>query len=227
MSRVHRFFHGLRTLPADARLGFRHERLRGVWKALAGRSLHHLVRSGRLIVFAQALDRATGSPLPSGISITRLDQGYWNALGSLVGRRELDQFRALLANGRHCLVAWRGEKPVGYAWVAEVIGPDVAIWPLPLEVPERTAYLWKLYVVPSERCNGIGSALAKARLQLARELGFRQAWRMVAPSNAASLRTVQKSATGTRVVGKIRFVQLLNRTYTRFTPYGAEDGELN
>ena len=43
---------------------------------------------------------------------------------------------------------------------------------------------------------------------------------MVAPTNAPSLRTVQKTAAGTRLVGEIRFVQLLGRTYARFTPSG-------
>jgi ribosomal protein S18 acetylase RimI-like enzyme len=91
---------------------------------------------------------------------------------------------------------------------------------LPLAFPSSAAYLWNLYVLPSERSSGIGSALASARLQLTRESGFREGWRMVAPTNAPSLRTVQKTAAATRVVGEIRFLQLLGHTYARFTPSG-------
>jgi hypothetical protein len=43
---------------------------------------------------------------------------------------------------------------------------------------------------------------------------------MVAPTNAPSLRTVQKTGAGTRLIGEIRFTQLLGRTYARFTPSG-------
>jgi ribosomal protein S18 acetylase RimI-like enzyme len=73
-------------------------------------------------------------------------------------------------------------------------------------------------VLPSERSTGIGSALAAARLRVARDAGLQEGWRMVAPSNTPSLRTVQKSTDGTRVVGEIRFVQLLGRNFARFSP---------
>jgi ribosomal protein S18 acetylase RimI-like enzyme len=90
------------------------------------------------------------------------------------------------------------------------------LWPLPFEFPSDAAYLWNLYVLPSERSNGTGTALAQARLRLARELGFREGWRMVAPSNRPSLRTVEKSGTGTRIVGELQFVHFMGRTFGRF-----------
>ena len=219
MTRLRSYLHDIRTLPADAMLGYRNEGARGVWKSVAARSLHRLVRGGRLIVFAHPLEVKRDLELPAGVAITSASEQDWTALAGMVGQRELSRFGALHAKGRRCLIAWRGNKPVGYAWVANEIGPDVTLWPFPVQFPRTAAYLWNLYVLPSERSSGIGSALAHARLQLAREMGFREAWRMVAPSNTASLRTVRKSATATRVVGNITFIQLLNRTYARFTPY--------
>lgn len=218
MSHLATYLDDLRTLPGDAMLAYGREGWRGAWKAVASRSLHRGFRSGRLIVFAHDLDQLAELSPPAGVSITQVTEKDWPALTSLVGQRELRRFRALLARGHHCLIAWRDDAPVGYAWVAHEIGPDVALWPLPFRFPRRAAYLWNLYVLPSERSSGIGSALAARRLRLAREAGFQEGWRMVAPSNAPSLRTVQKTAAGTRVIGEIRFVQLLGRTYARFTP---------
>lgn len=219
MSRLRKYLNDVRTLPADALLAHRHEGMRGLWKAVAVRSVHRLLRAGRLIVFAHTLDGAFEPSLPRGIRIGLATEQDWPALAALAGQRELSRFRSLLAKGRRCLIAWREETPVGYAWLADGVGPDVVMWPLPLEFPTSAAYLWNLYVVPAERSNGIGSALASARLRLAQAEGFREGWRMVAPSNEPSLRTVRKSASGTRVVGEIRFLQLFSRTYARFTPH--------
>jgi ribosomal protein S18 acetylase RimI-like enzyme len=101
----------------------------------------------------------------------------------------------------------------------------VAVWPLPFQFPDHAAYLYNLYVLPSERNTGIGSALALARLQLARRLGFREGWRMVSRSNVPSLRTVRKSGS-TRIVGVVRYIKLLNWTYGWFRPPAGLAGEL-
>jgi GNAT superfamily N-acetyltransferase len=85
-------------------------------------------------------------------------------------------------------------------------------------MPSDAAYLYHFYVLQEERGNGIGAALASAGLRLAKDLGFRQTWQMIAPSNHASLRTLAKSGRDPRVVGELRFLQLLTRAYVRFTP---------
>src|SRR3954471_9114973 len=220
MSRFTGYWFDLKTLPGDARMAYRREGWTGVWKAMATRSLHRIFRRGRLVVFAHPVDQMVDLPPPAGVRISQPTAQEWPRLASLVGQRELQRFCALSARGRRCLVAWRGETPVGYAWVADDLGPDVAPSPLPLAFPSSAAYLLNLYVLPAERSSGIGSALASARLRLARETGFVEGWRMVAPTNAPSLRTVHKTAAGTRLVGEIRFVQLLGRTHARFTPSG-------
>ena len=136
-------------------------------------------------------------------------------LAYLVSRRDLDAFRALLAAGRIGVVAWRGGRAVGYAWMAERLAPDVTRCPIPL--PEEAVYLWDLYVLPAERGRGIGSALAAERLAIARELGYQEGWRMIAPRNLPSLRTLRAGG-ATRIVGEIRFVQLLSLLRARFLP---------
>jgi ribosomal protein S18 acetylase RimI-like enzyme len=204
------------TFPADAALAYRTGGLRGVWDAFARRTLQRLVRTGRLVVFAQPLDGAPSIEPPDGVTISPITAAECDALATLVPGRELDRFRTLLSTGHHCLVAWRRSDPIGYAWVAEWISPDVTMVPLPL--PAHAAYLWDLYVLPAERCNGIGSALASARCQVARGRGFREGWRTIEPSNHASIKTLTRSGPGARIVGDVRYLKLIARMYTRFTP---------
>jgi GNAT superfamily N-acetyltransferase len=222
---VAKYLNDCRTFPADAALAYRHEGWRGVWRALAPRTIDRVFRTGRMVIFAQTLDTSPDVAPPPGVRIAPISEADWWALSALVGKRDLARFRALSAAGRHGLVAWRGLQPIGYGWVAERIGPDVTSCVLAL--PAHAAYLWDLYVIPSERSNGVGSALASARVKTARELGFSEGWRMIAPSNGASLRTLSKTANGTRVVGELRFVKLLSRVQVRFTPAPGVVGRLD
>jgi GNAT superfamily N-acetyltransferase len=216
MSMLAKYVEDCRTFPKDAALAYRYEGWRGVWNTLAPRTIERLFRTGRVVIFAQTLDIVPDVAPPAGVRILALSESDWPALSTLVSQRALAQFQALVAAGRHCVVAWRGSQPIGYGWVAERIGPDVTACDLAL--PAHAAYLWDLYVIPSERSTGVGSALARARIRTARELGFTEGWRMIAPSNGASLRTLAKSANGTRVVGELRFVKVLSRMRVRFTP---------
>ena len=215
-AKVLKYVEDCRTFPGDARLAFRLEGVQGVWDALAARTIDRVVRSGHAVVFAQSLSSAPDIAPPVGVVIRLLTDADWPALSRIVTQRSLGLFRALIKNGHHGVVAWRGAEPIGYGWVAERMGPEVTACPLAL--PKDAAYLWDLYVIPSERSNGVGSALASARIRTARERGFREGWRMIAPSNAASLRTLAKSGTDTRVIGEMRFVKLLDRIYAQFTP---------
>jgi GNAT superfamily N-acetyltransferase len=210
-----------RTFPADVSLACRLGGMRGIWDALAPRTIDRLVGIGHMVIFAQPLEAASEITAPEGVTIRPIEEADWPALSGMVMQRTLARFRALAAAGRHGLVAWRGPKPIGYGWVAERTGPDVTACPLAL--PPYAAYLWDLYVVPEERSNGIGSALASARIRKARELGFREGWSMISPSNAPSLRTLAKSGNGTRIVGEFRYVKLLSRVHSRFTPAPATD----
>ncbi len=214
--RLNKYVEDFRTFPADAALAWRLGGLRGIWDALAPRTIDRIVGTGRMVIFAQSLDAARDVPPPDGVIIRRIEEADWPALSAIVMRRTLVRFRALVAAGCHGVVAWRGRNPIGYGWVAERVGPDVTACPLAL--PSHAAYLWDLYVLPEERSHGVGSALASARLKTARDLGFREGWRMISPSNAPSLRTLVKSGNGTWVVGELRYVKLLSRMHSRFTP---------
>jgi GNAT superfamily N-acetyltransferase len=218
--RMAKYLKDWRTFPGDAALAYRTGGLREVWDSFTRRTVHRLVRTGRLVVFAQPLDESPLILAPDGVTISSINVADCQVLDCLVPGRELDRFRSLLSAGRHCLVAWRDGHPIGYAWVAERIGPDVTL--VPLELPPFAAYLWDLYVLPAERSNGIGSALASARCQLAKARGFREGWRTIAPSNHASLRTLERSGPGARIIGQVRYVKLIARMYTRFTPATAE-----
>ena len=214
--RLDKYVEDCRTFPADAMLAYRLEGMSGAWDALRQRTIDRILYTSHVAIFAQLLDSAPEVLPPPGVVVRRLQGGDWPALGRMVLQRNLARFRALTAAGRHGLIAWRGAQPIGYGWVAESIGPDVTA--CPLELPPDAAYLWDLYVVPAERSNGVGSALSSARVQLARSLGFREGWRMIAPSNRASLRTLAKTGTDTRMVGELRVIKVLASVHSRFSP---------
>lgn len=206
----------LTSLPGDAAVGYRNEGLRGAWDALAARTVHRVIRASRLTLFAQTLERIPDVAPPTGIRIERLREASLEALAPIAGERERDRFRRLLDVGCIGLVAWRGERPVGYAWVAAEMRPEVSH--CPLELPPHAAYLWDLYVVPAERRSGLGSALAAERLRTARDLGRSEGWRMITPDNTASLSTLRRSGARPRVVGELRYLKLGPRLFARFTP---------
>lgn len=204
------------TLPGDAALAYRNEGLRGVWQSLLPRTIHRMVRAGRHTVFAQRLDPIPEVLPPPGVTIAPIGRDQVPSLSEIAGARERERFRRLLEIGCIGLVAWRGSRPVGYAWVATAMRPEVSH--CPLELPSRAAYLWDLYVVPAERRSGVGTALACARLHTARSLGYLEGWRMITLDNFASLSTLRRSGASPRVVGEMRYLKLGSRLFTRFTP---------
>jgi GNAT superfamily N-acetyltransferase len=215
MSRLARYVNECRSFPADARIAWSNHGWQGVWDAFARRTLRKLFRRDRMILFAQDLEDLPEVQPPDGVTIARLLPRELPMLTYLVSRRDLEDFRALLAAGRSAVVAWRDGRAVGYAWLAERLGPDVTRCPISLS--DTAAYVWDLYVLPAERSRGVGSALVAGRLALARELGYQEVWRMIAPYNLPSLRTLRAGG-ATRVVGEIRFLQMAGVMRARFTP---------
>jgi GNAT superfamily N-acetyltransferase len=193
---------------------------RDAWQTVAERTIDRVFRRGRFLVIVQDLDTVRDAPPPPDVAIRLLAESDWPALASLVPQRDLDRFRLFVDAGHACFIAWRGDQPIGYTWCARRLEPNVSILPVPL--PPHAAYLWDVYVPVSERRSGVGSALITARLRLAREWGFREGWRIVAPTNRPSLRTVDKTGGNSRVIGEITFVKLLSRLRARYRPLPAD-----
>jgi GNAT superfamily N-acetyltransferase len=211
--KLSRWIGDLRTLPHDAALAYRRGGPGDLWTTLAQPSLYCVCRHGHLLILAQPLDSFRELPPPSGVRITEATSSDWLALEGMVTRRELNGFARRLAAGMVGLIAWRDSRPIGYTWVAKRLLPSFT--PCLFTLPANAAYLFDLYVVPQERSGGIGSALSSARLEVARAQGFEEGWRMIAPSNAASLRTAEKTGRGgIRVVGEICYVKLLHKVYS-------------
>ena len=215
-TRLRKYAYDLVTLPGDVKLLYRRGGWTEVRETLAERSVYRLVRTGHMLVIAQDLRECRDVPPPPGMMIRPLTEADWPALARLIPQVDVDRFRRRTAAGHRGLVAWRDGEPLGYTWLADRLEPGVTVLPLPL--PPHAAYLWDLYVAPAARNGGTGSALVAARLRLARDAGFREGWRMVAPTNAPSLRTVDKTAGNSRIVGEIRFVKLFSRIFARYRP---------
>jgi hypothetical protein len=198
--RLGKYVADVRSFPADAVLSYRLAGMRGIWNALAERTIHRVLRTGHVMVFAQQLESAPEVLAPAGVIIRALRDNDWPALSRIATQRSLASFRLLAATGRHCLVAWRGAEAIGYGWVAERIGTDVTACPV---------------AMPPDA--------ASARVQLARRLGFREGWRMIAPENAASLRTLAKTGTHTRTVGELRFIKIFASVHGRLRPAAFPD----
>lgn len=211
--RLSRWIGDLRTLPHDAALAYRRGGRRDLWAALAHPSLYCVCRHGHLRIIAQGLNSFRTVPVPPGVRITELATSDWPALGAVVTRRELNGFSRRLAAGMVGLIGWREGRPIGYAWITERLLPFMT--PYRFALPANAAYLFDLYVVPQERSGGIGSALASARLEVARARGFQEGWRMISPANGASLRTLEKTAgSGTRVIAELRYIKVLSKVYS-------------
>jgi len=216
-NRLGKYVTDVRTFPHDASLAWRLEGWSGVWSELRERTIYRLVRTGHFVVIEQDLASFRSTPAPSGVRIGLVTQDEWPRLGEIVGSRRLARYREHASRGRVCVGAWRGDRPIGYTWISDRMEADVEVYPLPL--PADAAYLWDLYVIPAERSNGVGSALVSARLQYARDQGFRAGWRMISPRNTASLRTLSKtSGEGTRIRGELRYRKWLAHARIDYQP---------
>ena len=213
---MNKYVRDLRTFPCAAAAAWRHQGIRGALTELRQRTLDRIIRHGRALVIEQELTSLPEVRTPAGVRVERFAGPDWSPLERIASRGTIDRFRRSVARGRSCLVAWRGERAIGYSWISDRVEPDIETYPLPL--PAGTAYLWDLYVEPAERSSGVGSALVGVRLRYAREWGFRAAWRAIDVCNRASLRTLDKTTNETRLVGKLTYLSLLAVKRARFRP---------
>jgi len=224
-SRLGRYLFDIRTLPADLVLRWRLERWRGIGSELRSRTLHRIYRRGRFLVYSQDLGAIAEPRLPDGVTISEFRGPDWSPLASVLTRRWLERYRRIADRGRVLLVAWRHEVPIGYTWYSDRIEPRIEVFNI--DLPEGTTYGWGLYVIPSERNRGIGTALVAARLIHARRRGFKSAWRIMRTDNEASRRISLKTAASredVKVIGELVWVKLLSYSRTRFRPVPESGG---
>jgi len=162
--------------------------------------LGRVYRRARLMVIEQDIASTTDVRVPDGVRIQPF-AGEWSDVDRIVTSSIMREFRRRADAGRECLLAWRGDRVVGYTWMSRRIDP--AVEGLPLALPESAAYLWDLFVTLAERGSGVGSALTKARLAWAGEAGFTLGWRAISVTNRPSIRTAEKTG-AVRVLGEIR-----------------------
>jgi GNAT superfamily N-acetyltransferase len=214
---VNKYVRDVITLPRDARAGWRHRGASGVWRELRVRTLDRISRRGHALLLEHALADVPRLPLPDGIRIAPFEGPDWSLFLELTTAARIARYHKRIARGRECLVAWRGDRPVGFTWISTRMDSDIETYELPL--PSDVTYHWDLYVASSERGNGIGTALAFERLHHARGRSFRAAWRLIDIDNLASQRTAQKTAApSTRVIGELRYMSIFGRSWSRFTP---------
>lgn len=215
--RLGRYIEDARTLPGDLRLAWRLEGWRGAVLEIKDRTLHRVYRRGRFLLFEQELESLRLPPIPSGVTIRELTLDDLPEMRGVLTQRKLAKSRELFERGRICLGAWLHGALCGYTWISTRMEADAEFYTL--DLPADAVYMWDLFVLPAVRGAGIGSALVGARLEHARALGYKKAWRMVSPSNRPSMRTFHKSAQGGfTLIGEMRSIKILSRAYTRLRP---------
>lgn len=205
------------TFPRDAGAAWKNAGAPGVWREVRVRTFDRVSRRGLALLLEHALVDLPQLPLPEGVHIAPFAGPDWSAFLELTTAARIEKFKKRIARGRECLVAWRGDRPVGFTWISTRMDRDIETYALSL--PADTTYHWDLYVASSERGNGLGTALAFARLHHSRDHDFRAGWRLIDVDNRASQRTAQKTAgPGTRVIGEVRYLSIFGRSWFRFTP---------
>jgi hypothetical protein len=144
-SRPARWLRDARAFPADARAAWRREGMGGVWRELRGRTLSRVFATYDFLVIEKDLSDGLETPAPSGVSIERFT-GDWEALSALVGAPRRARFEEAAAQGRVCFLARRGERPIGYAWLAERMDfrfdPPRPTSPTSTSCPESGTRVW-------------------------------------------------------------------------------------
>lgn len=204
------------TFPRDAGRAWKHAGAAGLWREMRLRTFDRLSRRGLALLLEHVVADVPHLPLPDGVRIAPFAGPDWSAFLAITTPKRIARFQRRIERGRECLVAWRGNRPVGFTWISTKMERDIESYPLPL--PADATYHWDLYVASEERGTGLGTALAFARLHHAHDKAFRVGWRLIDIDNLASQRTAQKTATrSTRVIGEVRYLSIFGKSWCRFS----------
>ncbi|MFV1988457.1 MAG: N-acetyltransferase family protein [Gemmatimonadota bacterium] len=198
----------MKEFVSDVRIGIASVGVSSFLSHAGGQLIGPYFSRAHLMVIEQDLDATREVKPPAGVTVGVFD-GDWDAAEGLLTARSRERFKRRAGAGRHCLVASRDGRIVGYTWISTEIVPEIEA--LPLALPETAAYLWDLFVPIGERSTGIGSALTSARMRHAAALGFRLGWRAISPKNRPSIRTAEKTG-AVRVLGEIRISRRFGTT---------------
>jgi ribosomal protein S18 acetylase RimI-like enzyme len=206
----------LQDFRRDAAITWGYGGPRQLWDAFLWRVVYRVYRREGAVLFEQDLTAAIEQSTPAAVQIRPLADRDWGPIAGALTSRAFERFHRNALGGSVCLVAWRGEQPVGHTWLSE---PGTAPASLPIPLPSDATYGWDLWVDPRERSRGTGSALVRARLRYARERGYRRTWRIVTDHNRPALRTLEKSSGGgLRVLGRVTYATFLGRNRARYQP---------
>lgn len=142
-----------------------------------------------------------GKVLPSLAPLTGFRASPAEDLDRVIRLAQLSpsEAQARLAQGHTCYIAYLGDEPTAYGWVAR---QQAAVGELQLEfvLGPNTAYLWDFATLPAWQGRGIYPLLLQAIL---RAEEARQFWIMHAPENGVSARGIRRA--GFAPVGTISF----------------------
>lgn len=204
--RLRKYAGDLRTFPSDASIAWRSAGWKGVWAEFRRRTLDRLGGYARRLVIETDLSQLVTTPIPEGVEIRAFSGPDWSVLKPVIQRGGSRQVEAAAA-GRLCLVAWRGERAVGCAWLSEQMDTRHESYDLPM--PSDAVYVWQVEVSPEERRRGIAAALVGSGLQHAVARGRWRSWAIIHPENRGSLQTIAKVGPS-RVLGTVARVKVLS-----------------
>ena len=179
----------------------------------ARRALHRIREQvflfRRYRVLELDLARVGEAPVAEGLEVRAFTERDWDGLGASGGGRTLAWLRRWVPRGLRGFVAVRDGRVVGHGWYATRPVPQPHLYP---DVPPADAIVlpW-VWVAPSDRGQGIGSALLRARAAEARQAGFRRAWSAIRTGNDAPVRELARVAGpgSLRLLGEVTLLRVL------------------
>jgi GNAT superfamily N-acetyltransferase len=193
----------------------------GGWGGIVRRELRakrlKLYGKTEMVFLVDPLDQAPARlRVPEGIRIEPYSGPDWDRFRELAGPKQRRLYARRIAAGRKLLVAWRGDEPVGLTWMVDERA-TMRLDGMTLDLPQGWAYAYQLYVHPSARGGGLGSALTNARMHYARELGYHHLTRMIRKKNTPALKSAARAKGSTEPAGTALLYHTLGRKWIRWT----------